>query len=94
MRSEMKPTHEAKAGDVQSCQARRKPSLAPCVSTCDFVSMHGIRGRSAEATGVNHAAEVDPRALSWRLVESRSGSFHRLRQHLSVEDVLAPKLRV
>lgn len=90
----MRPTHEAKAGNVQSCQAWRKPSLAPCIGTRDFVSMRGVRGCSAEVAGVNRAAEVDPRALSWRLAESRGGSFHRLRQHLSVEDVLAPELRV
>ena len=89
MRSELRPTHEAEAGDVQSCQAWRRPSLAPGIGTCDFVSRRGVRGRSVEAAGVNRTAKVDPPGSE---LETGREHFHGLRQSLSVEDVLAPEL--
>lgn len=48
-----------------------------------------MRGRSAEAAGVNRTAKVDPPGSE---LETGREDFHGLRQCLSVEDVLAPEL--
>lgn len=72
MRSEMRPTWEAEAGHVRSCQAGRKPGLAPGIGAHDVMSTCGMRQCSAEAMGINRIAEVDPQGS-----ELEAGREHR-----------------